>query len=67
MFNSRSITGIALETTLSGNQWIEDEDRYKWFVGGPKRQTYKQYINDLSNTTIVLNPMQIRTFIIKLT
>lgn len=58
------------ETTLGGNQWIEDLERLKW-----EMETNDILLNDNptvppvvvedDNVNVLMNPMDIRTFIIK--
>lgn len=62
------------ETTLAGNQWIEDMDRVHFKPEGDQtfnettkpttRNTQTQKI--LTNTIITLKPMEIRTFVMSM-
>ncbi|XP_033225298.1 lysosomal alpha-mannosidase-like [Belonocnema kinseyi] len=66
LFSAFTITSVR-ETTLGGNQWLEDNDRLKWFsdedfvVG--KNYTFKPIVSQ-NQMEVVLMPMQIRTFIL---
>lgn len=61
----------ARETTLDGNQWINKSMRLKFNVDGGNKSEYfeKSKDEDWKNEddfTFVLNPMQIKTFIVNL-
>lgn len=59
------------ETTLGGNQWLEENHRLKWYSEESNNLENNEFFEPLNferpNTIIVqLKPMQIRTFIVKL-
>ncbi|KAJ8915809.1 hypothetical protein NQ315_004621 [Exocentrus adspersus] len=55
------------ETTLGANEWLKDyksRPKYNWKTIGQKMVTIPS-VNDTSEEAITLTPMQIRTFIVK--
>lgn len=52
------------ETTLGANQWLEDNTRLIWTDESGISSTTRQPTDDIPN--VVLEPMQIRTFIIEI-
>lgn len=60
------------ETTLAGNQWIDQMERLQFKkVGDSKslnevKKSSSKHQEVLTNTEITLNPMQIRTFVMEL-
>ncbi|XP_043267242.1 lysosomal alpha-mannosidase isoform X1 [Venturia canescens] len=59
------------ETTLGGNQWIEDVNKLKWYPESNDidRGFFGNYTSPLSvndfEINVVMKPMEIRTFVIK--
>ncbi|XP_044269447.1 lysosomal alpha-mannosidase-like isoform X2 [Tribolium madens] len=68
LFTLFEITEIR-ETTLGANQWYDEyaaEDKYIWALkDGGSATNEKDSISPLADLQITLDPMQIRTFIIK--
>ncbi|XP_033225889.1 lysosomal alpha-mannosidase-like [Belonocnema kinseyi] len=68
LFSDFTVTA-AHETTLGGNQWLEDNERLKWvpdkdYVVG-NNYTFKPIMSE-NEMDVLLMPMQIRTFIVDL-
>lgn len=60
------------ETTLGGNQWIEDSNRLVWNKAGQKMVGDEEMDNRSDHepaaaSAVSLQPMQIRTYIVTLT
>ncbi|XP_047001000.1 lysosomal alpha-mannosidase-like [Schistocerca americana] len=63
LFTPFSISSIR-ETTLGGNQWLEDNTRLIWVDEEGTPSTTRQSKEDIPNVT--LEPMEIRTFVIEI-
>ncbi|XP_033225120.1 lysosomal alpha-mannosidase-like [Belonocnema kinseyi] len=66
LFADFTITSVR-ETTLGGNQWLEDSDRLKWVPDEDyvvKNNYILEPIIPENKMVLVLMPMQIRTFIV---
>ncbi|XP_049857093.1 lysosomal alpha-mannosidase-like [Schistocerca gregaria] len=63
LFAPFSISSIR-ETTLGGNQWLEDNTRLIWIDEEGTASTTRQSKGDIPNVT--LEPMEIRTFVIEI-
>ncbi|XP_033225890.1 lysosomal alpha-mannosidase-like [Belonocnema kinseyi] len=68
LFSNFTVTAVH-ETTLGGNQWLEDSQRLKWV---PEKDyvvennyTFEPIISE-NEMNVLLMPMQIRTFIVDL-
>ena len=61
------VTSWIRETTLGGNQWIEDSKRFDWKVQGQQPMTAQAAVEEkvADVDDILLNPMEIRTFIVE--
>lgn len=67
-FSKFSITSVR-ETTLGANQWKEDSTRLKFFadpVPVPEETSQQIPARSSDDRAIVLNPMEIRTFVIEM-
>lgn len=57
------------ETTLGGNQWIEDSKRFDWIPRSDQRVDHSS-MDDLSSSmnpeenVILIRPMEIKTFLV---
>lgn len=70
LFSAFTVTSVH-ETTLGGNQWLQKKDRLKWtpeaneilenYSVPPLESEKKDGVN------VLLQPMEIRTFIVELT
>jgi hypothetical protein len=61
----------ARETTLGGNQWYEESSRFDWDVDTneivpPQRNRRNEAPTSSNGFRVILQPMQIRTFIIQI-
>jgi len=57
----------AKETTLSANQWQKDAKRFSWTTKTQHTEKVKQHqshINEMSEMSVTLNPMDIKSFVI---
>lgn len=54
------------EVSLAGNQWIEDSKRLRFKQAGLPNSGNEKRFPKLESTSITLEPMQIRTFIMML-
>ncbi|XP_012260438.2 lysosomal alpha-mannosidase isoform X2 [Athalia rosae] len=73
LFSFFAVTSIR-ETTLGGNQWLEDADRLEWI--SESNEVFREEVVDVNSESafddagdtinILLRPMEIRTFVIKI-
>ena len=69
LFSAFTVASVH-ETTLGGNQWLEEKDRLKWrpeaneILGNDSVVPLQS--EDKDGMNVLLKPMQIRTFIVKL-
>ncbi|XP_026462046.1 lysosomal alpha-mannosidase-like isoform X2 [Ctenocephalides felis] len=66
------------ETTLGGNQWLSEAERFKWKTNDKRARRHGEYSNDaktykmekhfvpLAGTEVTLRPMEIRTFVLEI-
>ena len=71
MFSAFTVTSVD-ETTLGGNDWIEENKRLKWTLEENDSEENNNSFNtmrsnkDTDDIIISLMPMQIRTFIVNI-
>ena len=64
MFSAFTVTSVD-ETTLGGNDWIEENKRLKWTLEENNNSFNTMRSNkDTDDIIVSLMPMQIRTFIV---
>ncbi|XP_033224967.1 lysosomal alpha-mannosidase-like [Belonocnema kinseyi] len=70
LFSTFTVASV-FETTLGGNQWLEKKDRLKWTPEANEILENDSVLppesEKLDVVNVLLNPMEIRTFIVKLT
>lgn len=70
LFSAFIVTSVR-ETTLGGNQWLEENNRLKWNteendIFKTNYSSVPLYSENEDAISVELKPMQIRTFIVKL-
>ena len=57
--------GFIRETTLGGNQWKDEKENLEWKIKGEKMAVKKPKNVPDNDDNIILQPMEIRTFIVE--
>lgn len=68
LFKGFEITSLE-ETVLGGNMWKKDLNRLKWSILNNDKKSTNPHLSinsdEISTKEIVLNPMQIRSFVLR--